>query len=88
MKLITAIIRDSESESVSNALTSHEFRVTQIASSGGFLRRGLTTFLIGVDDEQVDTALRIIRETLLPATEANVKRATIFVLKVDHFTQF
>jgi len=88
MKLIIAIIRDSDSEPVSHALTSDGFRVTSIASTGGFLRRGQTTLLIGLEDEQVDAALDIIRRTCTPPTEPGAKRATIFVVKVDRFVHF
>jgi uncharacterized protein YaaQ len=86
MKLIIAIIRDSDNEPVSRALTSEDYRVTCVASTGGFLRRGSSTLLIGVEDERVQRALEIIRETCVPPTDPNVKRATIFVLKVDQYT--
>ena len=36
MKMIIAIIRDSDNESVSQALVTNSFRVTRIASTGGF----------------------------------------------------
>jgi uncharacterized protein YaaQ len=87
MKLIIAIIRDEDNEAVSKALTEKEFRVTFIASTGGFLRSGRSTLLVGVDDGQVDVALDIIRENCRKPKEEKEKRATIFVLKVDQFTQ-
>lgn len=87
MKLIIAILRDSDHEPVSRSLTSQGFRVTLIASTGGFLRRGSTTLLIGLDDDQVDPALKTIRETCGPASEPGETRATIFVLPVDQYTQ-
>jgi uncharacterized protein YaaQ len=86
MKLIIAIIRDSDTEAVSRALTSSDYRVTCVASTGGFLRRGSSTLLIGVEDDRVQRALEIIRESCTPPTDPNVKRATIFVLKVDQYT--
>ena len=49
-------------ESVSRALTAEDYRVTLIASTGGFLRRGQSTLLIGVEDERVNHALEIIRD--------------------------
>ena len=88
MKLIIAIIRDSDCDDVSRALTSASFRVTSIASTGGFLRRGQTTLLIGLDDEQVNSALDIIRNNCSTPPEPNAKRATIFVVKVDRFVHF
>lgn len=88
MKLIISIIRDVDNEPVSHALTAANFRVTFIASTGGFLRRGNTTLLIGLEDEQVETALQIIRTNCSPATESDARRATIFVVKVDQFVHF
>jgi uncharacterized protein YaaQ len=86
MKLIFAIVRDADSDSVTQALTSAEFRVTRVASTGGLLHRGMTTLLIGLEAEQVDAAIRILHETCIPAA-AGEKRATIFVIPVDRFEQ-
>jgi uncharacterized protein YaaQ len=83
MKLIIAIIQDHDTEPVSKALTSMSFRVTLVASTGGFLRKGSSTLLIGVDDNQVEQALQILRDTCSLAGEPNQKRATIFVLNVQ-----
>lgn len=88
MKMIIAILRDVDSDPVSHALTSQSYRVTVIASTGGFLRRGNTTLLIGTEDEKVDHALEIVRQSCTPASEPNIKRATIFVIKVDQYTHF
>jgi len=88
MKLIISIIRDLDNEPVSRALTSADFRVTCIASTGGFLRRGYSTLLIGLEDDQVEKALQIIRESCSPSNEPNIRRATVFVLKVDQYTHF
>jgi uncharacterized protein YaaQ len=86
MKMIIAIVRDNDLESVSQALTSADFRVTRIASTGGLLRRGVATLLAGVEDERVQAALQVIREAL-PPVQAGEKRATIFVVPVEQFTQ-
>ncbi len=88
MKLIIAILRDYDTDNVSHALTSASLRVTSIASTGGFLRRGQTTLLIGLEDEQVDQALEIIRENCTSPAETGRNRATIFVVKVDRFVHF
>lgn len=88
MKLIIAILRDSDNDPVSHALTAANLRVTYIASTGGFLRKGVTTLLIGLEDDQVNPALDIIRNSVTPSADPNQKRATIFVLKVDQFVHF
>jgi uncharacterized protein YaaQ len=87
MKLIIAILRDEDNDPVSHALTSAEFRVTYIASTGGFLRRGNTTLLIGTEDDRVEAALDLIRKNCLPPHEPGAKRGTIFVVKVDDYQQ-
>lgn len=86
--MIIAIVRDRDTNPVSTALTSAEFRVTHIASTGGFLRRGNSTLFIGVEDEKVDQAMEVIRTNLEPADDPEQKRATLFVLNVNHFTHF
>ena len=69
------------------ALTKQDFRVTLTASTGGFLRSGRSTLLIGLEDGQVDQALEIIRENCKKPQKPGEKRATIFVLNVNKFTQ-
>jgi uncharacterized protein YaaQ len=88
MKLIIAIVRDRDADPVSRALTSKDFRVTLIASTGGFLRRGNSSLFVGVEDEKVDEALEVIRINLEPADNPDQKRATIFVINVHQFTHF
>jgi uncharacterized protein YaaQ len=87
MKLIIAILNDKDSEPVSNALITNNFRVTRIASSGGFLRRGSSTLMIGVDVEKVEAAIQLIRENCQPPVESGVKSASLFVLNVSDFEQ-
>lgn len=87
MKLILAILRDTDTEKVSQALVSSGLRVTRIASTGGFLRRGSSTLMIGVDDEKVDDAIQVIREHVSPPSEPTSKRATLFVVNIEHYTQ-
>jgi uncharacterized protein YaaQ len=87
MKLIIAIIKDEDNEAVSRALTKKDFRVTFIASTGGFLRSGRSTLLIGVEDDQVEIALDVIRSSCRKPEKSDEKRATIFVLNVTQFTQ-
>ena len=66
MELIMAVIRDSDNDAVSQALIEAGFRVTRIASTGGFLRRGLSTLIIGVSADRVDQAIEIIRQSTAP----------------------
>lgn len=86
-RLVIAILRDADSEDMLKALLEEDFRVTQIASTGGFMRRGTSTFLIGVEKALVETVVRLIREHSAPSIDPGIKRATVFVLKVDQFEQ-
>ena len=62
MKLVVAVVQDQDSNRLSNALTKNDFRATKLASTGGFLRSGNTTFLIGTEDSLVQKVLDVIRE--------------------------
>ncbi len=63
MKLVIAIVNDEDALDLLDELTDKEFRVTKLASTGGFLRSGNTTMMIGVEDERVANVLAIIEET-------------------------
>jgi uncharacterized protein YaaQ len=85
--MIIAILRDEDSENVSHALVQASYRVTRIASTGGFFRRGSTTLMIGVADENVQAAIEVIRQHCTPPAEPDARRATLFVLNIAHFDQ-
>ncbi|MBD1383520.1 cyclic-di-AMP receptor [Metabacillus arenae] len=63
MKLVIAVVQDQDSTRLLNALTDHNFRVTKLATTGGFLKSGNTTFMIGTEDIRVDKALDIIKDS-------------------------
>ena len=62
MKLVIAIIDKRDIRQLSDALIDNEFRFTEIASKGGFLRAGNITLLLGVDNEQVDSLVELIKQ--------------------------
>jgi uncharacterized protein YaaQ len=61
MKLIIAVVQDKDSNRLSNALIKDGVRATKMASTGGFLRSGNTTFMIGVEDDRVADVLTVIQ---------------------------
>jgi uncharacterized protein YaaQ len=86
MKLIIAILKDDDIDNIVQPLMAANFRVTRVASTGGFFRKGSTTLLIGVDDERVDAAIQVLRDkTTAPAGDE--KRAIVFVVPVNRFEQ-
>lgn len=62
MKLIVAIVQDQDAPSLIDDLTEQDYRVTKLASTGGFLKSGNTTLLIGVEDEQVKGVIKVIED--------------------------
>ncbi|NLN16981.1 MAG: hypothetical protein GX182_06665 [Firmicutes bacterium] len=63
MKLMLAVVDDADVRSLTEKLVAAGLRATVLASTGGFLRQGNTTLLLGLDDDQIDTALDIIKGT-------------------------
>ena len=60
MKLIIAIVQDEDSGRLLTGLMNKGFGVTKLATTGGFLRAGNTTLLIGIDDNRLDEAIEAI----------------------------
>jgi uncharacterized protein YaaQ len=87
MKLMMAILRKKDCEPVIQALVEEDFRVTRVASTGGFLRQGNVTLLIGTDEEKVESALETIRTNVEDSDRQEQARATVFVLDVAKFEQ-
>jgi uncharacterized protein YaaQ len=85
MKMIIVIVQDNDADTLTRAFTAGNFRVTRIASTGGFMRSGVVSMLLGVDDPQVDEAIQLVRNAL--PTAGDKKRATLFVVPVQHFEQ-
>ena len=62
MKLIIAIVQDEDASRLVSALMNDGYGVTKLATTGGFLRAGNTTLLLGVDDEKFDGAMAVIEK--------------------------
>ena len=69
MKLVLAIVSNDDASSVSAALTKENYSVTQLATSGGFLRVGNTTIIVGTEVERVEKCIAIIGEECKKRTE-------------------
>ena len=87
MKVIIAIVRDIDDAEVIHRLVEQGYRVTRMASTGGFLRRGNVTLLIGTDEAKTQAAMDIINAACQPPEEAGQHKATIFILNAVHFEQ-
>jgi uncharacterized protein YaaQ len=62
MKLIIAIAHNREQHRVADALIAAGFAFTKLGSTGGFLRQGSTTLLIGVEEDDVQRVMSILKE--------------------------
>ena len=62
MRLIIAIVQDEDASRLVNQLMKNGHGVTKLATTGGFLRAGNTTLLIGVDDEKLHSVMEIIEQ--------------------------
>ena len=86
MKLIFAIVNGDDSQPVSRALTKNGFFSTKLASTGGFLSSGNTTFLICTENEKVDDAIKIIASKCRRRNE--YVQNTVPGLSSDTFSSF
>ncbi|MED3728144.1 cyclic-di-AMP receptor [Priestia filamentosa] len=61
MKLVIVVVQDTDSTKFLDALVENNFRSTKLSSSGGFLKSGNTTLMIGTDDDRIDELLEVIK---------------------------
>jgi uncharacterized protein YaaQ len=95
-KLIIAVVQNDDADAVVDALLEADFRTTRLASTGGFLRRGNTTLLIGAFEDQIDPVLEIIRRNARSGAQAPDETpgmapqaaATVFVLDLEEYERF
>lgn len=96
MKLIFAIVSKNDTNNVVQALVKEKYYVTRLATTGGFLKQGNTTLLMGVEDEQVEDVLNILKNNTKErkevsdasfegASQIKVGGATVFVIKTERF---
>jgi len=69
MKMIVSIVNSSDARRLTDALMREGYHATEISTTGGFLRQGNATILIGTEDVNVDDVLGIIRSHCHARTE-------------------
>lgn len=91
MKLIIAIIQDEHVNKVIKTLMDNKIRTTRLSSTGGFLKSGNTTLLIGVKEEEIDKIVSLIKDETQKTKiregrdEVTIGGANLFVVDVnDH----
>ena len=65
MKMVLAVVANHVAEGLTDALLAAGFRTTRLASTGGFRREGNTTIMVGVEDDDVEPVLAILKSGAL-----------------------
>lgn len=76
MKLLISIVNDQDADELEREFVKNNIGVTKLSSSGGFLRQGNVTFISGVDDKKVDSAIQILKDTCSSREELMVTPTT------------
>lgn len=85
MKLVIAIVSNDDTSAVTSTLTEHGYFITKLSTSGGFLRAGNTTLLIGTDEEKVPALIELIKQESKRRTEVVPANATF---DINHYAAF
>lgn len=62
MKLAVCIVHSRDKGKITDELVRAGFKFTVIGSTGGFLREGNTTFLIGIEDDEIDALHAVVEQ--------------------------
>ncbi|HIC93519.1 MAG TPA: hypothetical protein EYP09_04630 [Anaerolineae bacterium] len=69
MKLVVSIVNSDDARDLLEALVRKGHRATMISTTGGFLREGNATILVGTEDEKVEDVLAVIKENCRARTQ-------------------
>jgi len=61
MKLVIGIINSDDANDLLAEITKASFQATKLSTSGGFLKMGNVTVLVGVEDDKVDEVVEIFK---------------------------
>jgi uncharacterized protein YaaQ len=87
MKMMIIIVRDSDADIIITELVSQGYHVTRMSSTGGFLKRGNVTMLVGVASGKIDDVMDLLKKVCCPSDLPDQHRATIFVTDMPFFAQ-
>lgn len=87
-KLVIAIIQGKDADAAIDALISLGIRATRVESYGGYLKRGNTTLVLGIEQEQLDLVVQTLSEYTESREERGVKigGGTVFVVDAAQIT--
>ena len=91
MKLVIAIIQDEYISKVLKSLMAEKIRTTKLSSTGGFLKAGNTTLLVGVENDKLDNLVEMIKKQCKSTkvkdgdSEITVGGANLFIMDIDQY---
>lgn len=88
MKLIIAIVQDEDSSKLLSKLMQNGFGVTKLATTGGFLKAGNTTLLLGVEEDRVDEAIRIVENVCKSRKQMTSTTSSVSGLSHGEFASY
>ena len=88
MKLIIAIVQDEDSGRLLTGLMESGFGVTKLATTGGFLKAGNTTLMIGVEDDRVQEAIQAIESVCKSRKRLTTAQSSVAAVPGGAFTHF
>lgn len=80
MKLVLIIVANEDANAVSKVLLKEKFFVTKLATTGGLLKNGNTTLLVGTDDDKVQKVVLTVSEV------AKSRKQQLTASAVDEFS--
>ena len=86
MKMVFVVIRDADADGVVQALVENQYRVTRMATTGGFMRHGNVTLMTGLEENQVQPVIDLLHKICCPSEDSQ-HRATLFVVDMPYFEQ-
>ncbi|MHB0857238.1 MAG: cyclic-di-AMP receptor [Anaerolineae bacterium] len=68
-KLVVSIVHTDDADQLTSALRDAGFSSTKISTTGGFLREGNATILVGTEEENIPRVLEIVRRNCHTRTQ-------------------
>ena len=88
MKLLIAIVQDEDSSKLLSKLMQSGFGVTKLATTGGFLKAGNTTLLLGVDDSRVEEAVHVVETVCRSRKQITTANTSISGMSHGEFSSY
>lgn len=94
MILVMAVIHGEQTHKITRKLMENDFRITTLSSTGGFLKAGNETLLLGIEEDRLDKLVEILEEEV---GKVNIKHgnkddkkvaintANLFIMKMNQF---